>query len=33
MQTVVETHAFRTAAKNAGLSDDERQTITNLVAA
>ena len=33
MQTVVETHAFRTAAKNAGVSDDERQAITNLVAA
>src|ERR1043166_6070909 len=33
MQTVVETHAFRKAADNSGLTDDERQAITNLVAA
>src|SRR5262245_43678028 len=33
MQTVVETHAFRKAANAAGLADDERQAITNLVAA
>lgn len=33
MQTVVETQAFRRAANDAGLSDDERQAITNLIAA
>lgn len=32
MQTVVETQAFRSAANQAGVSDDERQTITNLIA-
>jgi hypothetical protein len=33
MQAVVETHSFRRAANEAGLTEDERLAITNTVAA
>lgn len=32
MQTVVETNAFRKAALAAGMTDDERQNVTNVLA-
>lgn len=32
MHTVIETHSFRRAANDAGLTEDERLAITNLVA-
>lgn len=32
MQTVVETNAFRRAAVAAGMTDDERQSVTNVLA-
>lgn len=33
MQTVIETSAYLSAAKNAGMSDDERSAVVDLIAA